>query len=59
MNLKAYARSNETCLFVRCCRSKADARKAILNHGMLASIDYVIFKGKRYTINQIYKWGKI
>lgn len=62
MNLFAYTRTmkkNEPdkALFCRHCKSKEEARKTILNHGMLSAIDYVKYKEKEYTINQVYKWS--
>lgn len=63
MNLFAYTKTMtkndpDKALFCRHCKNKTEARKEILNHGMLSAIDYVKFKGVEYTINQIYKWSK-
>lgn len=56
MNLKAYTASNtERPLFGSLCKNKAEARRYILNHGMLACVDYVIYKNKRYSIGEVYK----
>ena len=60
MNLFAYTRTMtkndpDKALFCRQCRNKQEARKEILNHGMLSAIEYVKFKGKEYTIGEVYK----
>lgn len=55
MNLKAF-NNDGTALYCRNCRSKEDARTIILNHGMLAHTEYVMFKNVRYTIGMVYKW---
>lgn len=61
MNLYAYTKTMkrndpDKALFCRLCNNKKEAKKEILNHGMLSAIDYVKYKGKEYTINQVYKW---
>lgn len=53
-NLIAYT-SDNTALFGRKCKNIFDAKAAIVNHGMLAHVQYVIFKGKRFSIGMIYK----
>lgn len=53
-NLIAYT-SDNVALFGRRAASLEKAKKIIVNHGMLAKINHVIFKGKRYTIERIYK----
>lgn len=57
MNLKAYqaGQNNNRCLFGGIFRNKIEAKKYVLNHGMLAAVDYVIFKGKRYSIGEVYR----
>lgn len=43
-------------LFARQCRDKYDAKKMIMNNTLAYKVSYVIFKNKRYTIKEVYKW---
>lgn len=60
MNLKCYQKQNlsyeDRFLFIRNAKNKEEAKRIVLNHGMLGSVDYVIYKNKRYTIKEVYKW---
>ena len=57
MNLRCYSASNtERPIFGGLFQNKTEARKFILNHGMLAMIDFILYRNKRYSIGQIYKW---
>lgn len=53
MNLKAYD-TQGACLFGRQVKTKDQALKEVLNHGMLVRVAWVIYKGHKYTISQIY-----
>lgn len=58
MNL--YAHSNdegaEFPLFSRQCKNKAEAKKAILMNPWAFRVSRITFKGKQYTIKEVYKW---
>ena len=58
MNLKAYSQDEglELPLFVRQCKNKQEAKKAILMNSRAFRISYVLFKGKRYEMKEVYKW---
>ncbi len=56
MNMIAYS-EHDVPLFAKNCANKIAARTHILNHGMLAFVDYIIYKHKRYTIREVYRWN--
>lgn len=57
--LSAWNEKNEA-LFFRIVKNKKEARKEILNHGLLAHVSYVLYGtlAKKYSISDVYKkWG--
>ncbi len=56
MNLKTYSIGITLPIYGSICNNRIEAKKYILNHPKAVLVDYVIYKNKKYTITEVYKW---
>lgn len=58
MNLFVYSNDEgaEFPLFSRKCKNKSEAKKAVVHNPWAFRIAKIIFKGKHYTMKEVYSW---
>lgn len=54
-NLLAISDNNQP-LFGRYCKTKKEARLAVINHGDILRVNHVVYNNKVYNMKRVYLW---